>query len=139
MNQTDQPTARRIRRFNIGISAAIFLAGLGLASPLGLWDQATRKVLADRCLYPLGTTDGMSSDRLDELLSECANWLKWGPLETFTKILDQLTTGAWFYFAIVLALAIAHTRIARTRGVRTLGERLADRVKKNQNVTYDQA
>jgi len=141
MNLPDSPDAtasRRIRRFNIGISAVILIAGLGLASPLGFWDQATRKVLAERCFYSFEATDDMSSDRLGEVLDECADDLEWGDLETFTKVLDRLTSGAWFYLAVVTALAMTHVRIARTRSTRTLGERLADRVKATQQVKGDQ-
>ena len=141
MNLPDSPDAtavRRVRRFNIGISVAILLVGVGLGSPLGLWDQASRKVLDERCSYSMEITAGMSSDRLGEVLDECANRLGWGTVEAFMKVLNHLTSGAWFFFALVIALAFTHPRIARTRGTRTLGERLATRMQKERNVTYDQ-
>lgn len=123
---------RRTRRFDVALSVFILLSGLGVVSGQ-FFEQAQRQLLADRCLYPMSSTDGMSSERISEEVTDCADYLGWGGAETFLKVLERLSFFGWVVIAVVILLTFGHKRLSQKRFGQTFGQWLDKKIESRDN------
>lgn len=118
--ETNSKSIRRARRLDAGLSIFILFSGLGVVSGQ-FFERAQRQLLADRCLYPLSSTDDMSSERISEEVTECADFLGWGGAETFLKVMERLSFLGWVVIAVVILLTFGHKRLSLKRFGTTFG------------------
>lgn len=116
----DTKVSRRAKWLDIALSAFIVATGLGWVADQ-FFVQAQRELLADRCLYSMSATANMSSERISEEVSDCAEFLGWGGGETFFKVLERLAFSGWVVIAVTIFLALAHKRLSTKRFGRTFG------------------
>ena len=113
--------SRRPKWLDIALSALILTTGLGWVADQ-FFVQAQRELLADRCLYSMSATANMSSERISEEVSDCAEFLGWGEGETFFKVLERLAFSGWVVVAVTIFLAFAHKRLSIKRFGRSFGQ-----------------
>lgn len=123
---TEEKRTNRVRRMNRVVGAAIIVMGFGLASPLGIWDSATRRLLAERCWVSMSESSGTSSEWLNDQLDRCSNKLNWGLFEGFMNVVEKVSFGGFAFLALFVIAGFGHARFARRRDWVTLGERLTD-------------
>jgi hypothetical protein len=116
----------RAKWLNRTFSALIFVVGLWVTGPS--FDHAERQLLADRCLWPMSTTDNMPSEQISEELQECADLLGWGLGETVVKLLDRLPFFGWVVIFATFFLALGHRRLSTKWYGSTMGGWLDKRI-----------
>lgn len=122
----DQNTPRKIRLANFFMGIVIVIAGMWIAARVGVFDEATRKLLADKCFVSMSASEGASSEWLNSEVEECAKFFEWGFLETMTLWVERFSFGAVVWLALTFSAAIFQRRLLARLEKRTFGEWLTD-------------
>ena len=131
----DTRSSRRAKRFDIALGVFVLLSGLGVVSG-PFFERAQRELLADRCLYPMSTTDGMSAERISEEVSECADFLGWGGGETFFKVMERMPFAGWVVMVVTIFLALRHKRLLHRWSGTTFGQWLDKKIDARRRTTF---
>lgn len=133
-NTGDGPATRirKVKWANVAVGLCITLMGIGILSGVGIFDTASRRVLAQECAYPMDASEGLSTESLNREIDECADFRGWSDLEAFFQIAQRISFPAFVMIGVVLFLAFGHARLSRSRFGRSAGDRLVERFDRSE-------
>jgi hypothetical protein len=122
----DQNTPRKIRLANFFMGILIVGAGMQIASWVGVFDEANRKLLDDKCFVSLSQSEGASSEWIISRVNECAEFLEWGFVERVMLPIERFSFGGVLLMLLTFGAAIFQRRLLARLEKRTFGEWLTD-------------
>lgn len=110
---------------DIVIGLVVGLFGLGTLSGFGVYDTASRQVLADKCMYSMRDSAGLDRDALNRALEECREFRGMSIVDAMGELLGQMPSANPLGTVVVVAFTgavIFHRVIGRRKFGRSIGE-----------------